>query len=89
MSAIVQDRTLIHTGRVFSLATETVALANGNITQLDVIEHPGATAIVPFIDDTHLLMLLQYRHAVKMNLWEIPAGTLDPQEKERRAQRGS
>lgn len=82
MSAKTQDRTIIHTGRVFTLATETVKLANGNLAQLDVIEHPGATAIVPFIDDSSIVMLQQYRHAVKTTLWEIPAGTLDPQETE-------
>lgn len=82
MSAKVQERKLIHTGRVFTLVKETVTLANGTVAELEVIEHPGATAIVAFIDPEHILMLRQYRHAIKTNLWEIPAGTLDPQEAE-------
>ena len=80
MPAKIQDRTIIHTGRVFTMVREKVSLANGADTELEVIEHPGAAAIVPFIDTDHILMLRQYRHAVKTNLWEIPAGTLDPQE---------
>lgn len=80
MSAETHDRTLIHAGRVFTLITEDVTLSNGTRAELDVIEHPGAAAIVPFVDKDHILMLRQYRHAVKTNLWEIPAGTLDPQE---------
>ena len=80
MSAKIQDRTIIHTGRVFTMVREKVSLANGADSELEVIEHPGAAAIVPFIDTDHILMLRQYRHAVKTNLWEIPAGTLDPQE---------
>ena len=80
MSAKTQDRTIIHIGRVFTMVKEKVSLANGADTELEVIEHPGAAAIVPFIDTDHILMLRQYRHAVKTNLWELPAGTLDPQE---------
>jgi ADP-ribose pyrophosphatase len=82
MSAETHDRTLIHAGRVFTLVTEDVTLSNGTRAELDVIEHPGATAIVPFVDRDHILMLRQYRHAVKTGLWEIPAGTLDPREKQ-------
>ena len=82
MSAKTQDRTIIHTGRVFTMVKETVSLANGTVAELDVIEHPGAAAIVPFIETDRILMLRQYRHAIKTSLWEIPAGTLDPQEVE-------
>ena len=82
MSAKTQDRTIIHTGRVFNMVKETVSLENGAISELEIIEHPGAAAIVPFIDTDHILMLRQYRHAIKKYLWEIPAGTLDPQEAE-------
>ena len=82
MSAEIHERKQVHTGRVFTLVTETVTLSNGTRADLDVIEHPGATAIVPFIDTDHILMLQQYRHAVRTNLWEIPAGTLDPEESE-------
>ena len=82
MSVKVQARQTIHSGRVFTMVKEMVSLANGAVAELEIIEHPGAAAIVPFIDKDHILMLRQYRHAVKTNLWEIPAGTLDPQEAE-------
>ena len=82
MSAIVHERSNIYAGRVFNLVIETVALGSGAATRMEIIEHPGAAAIVPFIDATDVVMLRQYRHAVQANLWEIPAGTLDPQETE-------
>jgi ADP-ribose pyrophosphatase len=47
---------------------------------VELIEHPGAAAIVPFLDDHRILLLNQYRHALKQYIWEIPAGTLDPRE---------
>jgi len=60
---------------------ENVTLENGTTTDLEFIEHPGATAIIPFLDDKRIVLLKQYRHALKKYIWEIPAGTLDPQEK--------
>jgi 8-oxo-dGTP pyrophosphatase MutT (NUDIX family) len=80
MTAKVNNRTIVHRGKVFTLVRENVTLENGTTTDVEFIEHPGATAIIPFIDDTRVVLLKQYRHALKRYIWEIPAGTLDPQE---------
>jgi 8-oxo-dGTP pyrophosphatase MutT (NUDIX family) len=80
MSAKINNRTTIHQGKVFELIRENVTLENGTTTDLEFIEHPGATAIIPFLDDKRIVLLKQYRHALKKYIWEIPAGTLDPQE---------
>jgi len=81
MTTIINNRATIHRGRVFELVRENVTLENGTTTDLEFIEHPGATAIIPFLDDKRIVLLKQYRHALKKYIWEIPAGTLDPQEK--------
>ena len=62
--------------------SENVTLPNGVTTDMDVIRHPGAAAIVAITDDGCILMLKQYRHAIGGFIWEIPAGTLDPSEHE-------
>jgi ADP-ribose pyrophosphatase len=80
MSAKINDRITIYRGKVFTLVRENVTLENGTTTDVEFIEHPGATAIIPFLDDTRIVLLKQYRHALKKYIWEIPAGTLDPQE---------
>jgi 8-oxo-dGTP pyrophosphatase MutT (NUDIX family) len=80
MTVKVNNRTIVHRGKVFTLVRENVTLENGTTTDVEFIEHPGATAIIPFIDDTRVVLLKQYRHALKRYIWEIPAGTLDPQE---------
>jgi ADP-ribose pyrophosphatase len=44
---------------------------------LDVVRHPGAAAVVPFLDDDEVLLIRQYRHATGGTIWEVPAGKLD------------
>ena len=80
MSAKINNRTSVHQGKVFKLIRENVTLENGTTTDVEFIEHPGATAVIPFLDDNRIVLLKQYRHALKKHIWEIPAGTLGPQE---------
>jgi 8-oxo-dGTP pyrophosphatase MutT (NUDIX family) len=80
MTAEIHDGTIVHQGKVFTLVRENVTLENGTTTDMEFIEHPGAAAIIPMLSDTRVVLLKQYRHALKNYIWEIPAGTLDPQE---------
>ena len=80
MSLKVNNRTIVYHGKIFELITENITLENGTTTDVEFIEHPGAAAIIPFLDDNRIVLLKQYRHALKKVIWEIPAGTLDPKE---------
>ena len=60
------------------VARERVKLPNGRITDLDIVHHPGASAVVPFTDDGEVLLIRQYRHAAGGTILEVPAGKLDP-----------
>jgi ADP-ribose pyrophosphatase len=57
---------------------EMVTLPNGRSVELDVVHHPGASAVVPFVSDAEVLLIRQYRHAVGGYILEVPAGKLDP-----------
>ena len=81
MTAKINDRQIIHRGRVYNLIRENVTLDNGVTTDMEFIEHPGATAVIPMFNDSRVLLLKQYRHSLREYIWEIPAGTLDPHEK--------
>jgi ADP-ribose pyrophosphatase len=75
----------VHSGRVISLDIDTVRFPNGNVGDLEMIRHPGASAVLPFLDDLELpdprvLLIRQYRHATGGWLWEIPAGRREPGE---------
>jgi ADP-ribose pyrophosphatase len=67
----------IHDGRVFRLQKENITLPNGVTLNIDIIRHPGASAIVPMSDVGEVVLVRQYRHAVGGFIWEIPAGTLE------------
>jgi ADP-ribose pyrophosphatase len=72
-------------GRVVQVDLDTVRFPDGSTGVLEMIRHPGASAVVPFLDDPkspdpRVLLIHQYRHAADGALWEIPAGTLSPGE---------
>ncbi len=46
----------------------------------DVILHPGAVVILPILDDRRIVMIRNYRYTVESELWELPAGTREPDE---------
>ena len=74
MSGISRE---VYRGRVVHLFVDTLTLPNGHTTTLEVIRHPGAAAVVPFVDPDTILLVRQYRHAAGGYLLEIPAGKLD------------
>lgn len=80
MAAKINDRQILHRGRVYNLIRENVTLDNGVITDMEFVEHPGATATIPMLNESRIILLKQYRHALRKYIWEIPAGTIDPQE---------
>ena len=47
MAAKINDRQILHRGRVYNLIRENVTLDNGVVTDMEFVEHPGATAIIP------------------------------------------
>ncbi|MCU0671052.1 MAG: NUDIX hydrolase [Myxococcota bacterium] len=68
---------LAYEGRSISVWREEVSLPNGRTTPLDIVRHPGASAVVPFESDVDVLLIRQFRHAAGGTIWEVPAGKLD------------
>jgi ADP-ribose diphosphatase len=67
-------------GRIIRVAEETVTLPNRQVIRLDVVRHPGASAVVPLKEDGSVILIHQFRHAAGGYLYEVPAGTLAPGE---------
>ncbi len=70
-------RRQVHRGRIVHLTVDTVRLPNGSTTDLELIQHRGAAAIVPVDEAGDVLLVRQYRYATGGWLLEVPAGTLD------------
>ncbi len=64
-------------GKLLTLNRDRVRLADGRETIREVVEHPGAVAVVPLLPNGRVVLVRQYRHAAGQALLEIPAGTLD------------
>jgi ADP-ribose pyrophosphatase len=70
----------MYQGRAFSVRQDRVILPNGAETKLDIVEHIGAVTILPVDADGNIWFVRQYRHAIGIEILELPAGTLVPGE---------
>lgn len=77
MSERVTKARYAHKGRLLRLRVVTVRLPNGSETTREIVEHPGAVAVIPVLDDGRILLTRQYRTAARRQMIEIPAGTLE------------
>jgi ADP-ribose pyrophosphatase len=59
---------------------DNVRLGNGSVREREVVEHPGAVAVLPLLPGGRVVLVRQYRHAVGRTLLEVPAGTREPGE---------
>lgn len=57
-----------------------VKLPDDNESFRDIVRHPGAVALLAFIDEETILLVEQFRVAVNRTLLEIPAGKLEKDE---------
>jgi ADP-ribose pyrophosphatase len=67
-------------GKKLTYIRERRRLPNGVVTNLEMIEHPGAALIVPFLSKDKVIFLRQYRAVLRRYLYELPAGTLSRRE---------
>jgi ADP-ribose pyrophosphatase len=80
MSLVSSSR--LYSGRIVNLDLDTVRFPDESIGQLEMLRHPGAAAVVPFLDppggaDPRVVLIRQFRHAADGYIWEVPAGRLD------------
>jgi ADP-ribose pyrophosphatase len=72
----------VYDGRVINVDIDTVRFPNGSTGELEMVRHPGASAVVPFLtdpqgDDPQILLIKQFRHAADAFIYEVPAGKLE------------
>jgi ADP-ribose pyrophosphatase len=76
----------LYSGRVVNLDLDSVRFPDDSVGHLEMLRHPGAAAVVPFLDppagaDPRVVLIRQFRHAADGYIWEVPAGRLDGDER--------
>jgi ADP-ribose pyrophosphatase len=59
------------------LRRDTVHLPDGGTATREYIQHPGAVAVLPLLDDGRVVLVRQFRYPVGKVLLELPAGKRD------------
>ena len=78
MNWSVRSREVLGEGHVSSFVNEEIETPSGEVIRRQFLTHAGAVAVVAWREDTDdIAVLRQYRHPVRSELVEIPAGLLD------------
>ena len=69
----------VYDGRIVRLSVDRVRFPDGSVGELEMIRHPGASAVLPLLGsrdeaDPEIVLLRQYRYASGGYLYEVPAG---------------
>ena len=73
----VESEKELFQGRIIRLVERKMVLPNGRRTTFHIVEHPGAVAIVPVHANGDVVLLKQFRPTIGMEIYEIPAGTIE------------
>jgi ADP-ribose pyrophosphatase len=74
------DSKEVFSGRVFSVTIDTVREGDKTYVR-EVVHHPGSAVILPAFPDGTIALVRQYRHPAVRYLLELPAGTLNEEER--------
>jgi ADP-ribose pyrophosphatase len=78
--AIVERRQTVYEGRIFRVEVDQVRLPSGHSVTMDVIRHPGSVVLLPMVSAHQIILIRQYRYTIDRWIWELPAGSLKPDE---------
>lgn len=70
----------IFNGRVIRVTVDKVQLEDGTTSTREIVHHHGGACILPVDADGSVTMVRQFRYAFGEEIWELPAGKLEPGE---------
>jgi ADP-ribose pyrophosphatase len=68
-SATLKERRTIYKGRIFNLDVD-----------MEIVRHPGSVVMLPTPSADEIILIRQYRYTIDKWIWEVPAGSLKPDE---------
>ena len=72
----IEQRT-VFSGRIIETRVDTLLMPDGKQITREVVQHPGAVAIIPIDTEDNVLLVRQYRYAAGQSLLELPAGVVE------------
>ena len=70
----------VYRGKLLHVVEDAVRLPDGRDSTREYIRHPGAVMVVPLTDGGDVVLVRQFRYALKRHFIEIPAGKMEPGE---------
>ncbi|BCJ41350.1 ADP-ribose pyrophosphatase [Actinoplanes ianthinogenes] len=64
-------------GPIFDVVTDEVTMSDGDTAKRDVVRNKGAVVVVALDERDRVVLIKQYRHALRARIWELPAGLRD------------
>lgn len=80
MSDMTSEKKVVFQGRIFTVSVDRVKYPDGRTVNMEVVRHPGSVVLIPMPAPARIILVRQYRYVVDKWLWELPAGTLEPNE---------
>src|ERR1700704_5781427 len=71
---------IVYKGRVFSVEVGNARFPNGTEHEVATVRHVPCVVLIPIQEDGRVVLIRQYRHSVRRDLWELPAGGINPNE---------
>ena len=70
----------IFNGHVIHVTLDTVRLEDGRTSLREIVHHHGGACVLPIDDEGCIYLVRQFRYAFGEEIWELPAGKLEPGE---------
>lgn len=79
-TARLEGRRTAFEGRIFRIDVDRVELPSGHTIEMDIVRHPGSVVLLPVPSPSEIILIRQYRYTIDRWIWELPAGSLKPNE---------
>jgi len=80
MAAELIARNTVHKGRIIEVDIDVVKLPTGHMVDMEIVRHPGSVVLLPIPEPGKIILIRQYRYTIDRWIWELPAGSLKPNE---------
>ena len=80
MASELLARTTVYKGRVLQLEIDVVRFPTGHTVDMEIVRHPGSVVLLPIPEPGKIILIRQYRYSIDRLIWELPAGSLKPNE---------